>query len=54
MYIEGRKVVISKIYCIPFAGLNFDFALACSEEPDEMPHNTVFLLGLQCFLSSNG
>ena len=45
-YIEGSQVIISEIFCI--FSLKIDFALANSIDPDEMPHNAAFHLGLHC------
>ena len=38
----------SSIYNIVFLSLKINFVLANSADPDEMPHNVAFLLGLHC------
>ena len=48
VYIEGSQVMISKKYI--FLTQKIDFALANSADPDEMPHNVAFHLGLHCHL----
>ena len=46
IYIEGSKFLISQTYYISFSG-DF-FILAKSADPDEMPHDGAFYLGLHC------
>ena len=46
IYKEGPQVKISKNSV--FLSLNIDFVLASSADPDEMPHNASFHLGLYC------
>ena len=45
--IEGAQDIISNN--IAFSSLKIDFVLANSADPDEMPHNAAFHLGLRCF-----
>ena len=46
VYTEGSQVIIEKKNV--FLSLKIDFVLANSADPDEMPHNTAFHLGLHC------
>ena len=46
VYIEGSKVIISPKILYFF--LRICFVLANSADPDKMPHNVVFHLGLHC------
>ena len=48
IYIEGSKVIIS-LKNIVFLSLRIFFVFADSGDPDEMPHNVAFHLGLNCF-----
>ena len=45
-YIEGSQVMISRKRLL--FSLNFDFVLANSADPGEMPNYAAFYLGLQC------
>ena len=47
IYVEGSQIIIFKKYCILFSP-KIDLVLANSADPDEMPHNAAFHLGLQC------
>ena len=47
VYIEGSQVLIPKY--IIFLYLKINFLLANSANPDEMPHDAAFHLGLHCF-----
>ena len=53
VYIEGSQVIIppppQKKKNV-FLSLKADFVLAYSVDPDEMPHNAAFHLGLHCLL----
>ena len=44
----GSQVIIFKKYCI--FSLKIDFVLANSADPDEMPHNAAFNIGLHRLL----
>ena len=46
VYYEGLQVIISKNLLL--FSLKIHFVLANSEDPDEMPHNVAFHLGLYC------
>ena len=48
VYIEGSQVILFS-QNIVFHSLKIVFALANSADPDEMPHNAAFHLGLYCF-----
>ena len=51
---EGSQIKFPPIYFLP---LKFDFVSANSADPDEIPHNLAFHLGLHClprFQVSNG
>ena len=46
VYIVGSQVIISKN--IVFLSLKIEYVIANSTDPDEMPHNAAFHLGLHC------
>ena len=46
VYIKGSQVGISKLRHTPVP--EYFFILANSKDPDEMPHNVAFHLGLHC------
>ena len=46
IYIEGSQVIIFKKSV--FLSLTIDYVLTNSADPDEMPHNVAFHLGLCC------
>ena len=46
VYIEGSQVIFSKNIVI--LSLKIDFFLANRADPDEMPHQAAFHLGLHC------
>ena len=47
LYIEGLHVILSKN--IILLSMKIDFALASSADPNKIPHNAAFHLGLPCF-----
>ena len=50
VYIEGSQVIFLNI--IEFFPLKIVFVFANSVDPDEMPHNAAFHLGLHCLQKS--
>ena len=46
VYVEGSHVIILKKYI--FLSLKIDFVLANGSDPDEIPHDAAFHLGLHC------